>query len=183
MPLLGQHAVHVERNVHDVTHLRAGIIMPRYACTLSNVPTPIRPNHALTMFTRMSSTLKFVHDHAWLHGDVKPSNIFIDFLGNAWLGDYGSSICFDDLRNYTGGTPSFQCSDVDVILSPSQFDCIGLVITFLVKLDLLNVRNASACGWPLEAVSSATKRVEHVPLKAALEASLSSVLVARSRVA
>ena len=77
----------------------------------------------------------------WLHGDVKLSNIFLDYSGDAWLGDpFGSSVRLIEIRcSFTGGTPTFQCGDVLVKREPLRFDLIGLAMSVLVLLWLLQI--------------------------------------------
>jgi serine/threonine protein kinase len=92
---------------------------------------------------RIAPAIEFIHDKEWFHGDVKPSNIFIDSTGLAWLGDYGSSSQYKFNSRFQGGTVVYQCSDVSLQEQPRQFDNLGLVISLLVKLDLLKIENES----------------------------------------
>ena len=76
----------------------------------------------------------------WLHGDVKPSNIFLDYSGDAWLGDFGSSLWLIEIRcSFTGGTPTFQCGDVLVKREQLRFVLISLATSVLVLLWLLQI--------------------------------------------
>lgn len=164
----GQYSVTYGDGTSDSALVRAGIFMPLYGCTLETLPS-LTADDALEIVTRMSATLDFLHDCNWLHGDVKPSNIFIDHVGKAWLGDYGSSVQFSSVESFTGGTPAFQCVDVSYITSPERFDRTGLAISLLCKLGVLQISSSSQNrGWHLEAVVNGISRVGNEPLKTAL---------------
>jgi eukaryotic-like serine/threonine-protein kinase len=61
----------------------------------------------MRVLDRIEPSLRFIHAGGWLHGDVKPSNIFIDVEGGLWLGDFGSSVKHGDIRaRFGGGTPA-----------------------------------------------------------------------------
>lgn len=116
-----------------------GIIMPSYACTLHEIPKPISNEYALKLLNRLAPAISFIHDKKWLHGDVKSSNIFIDSAGLAWLGDYGSSQPYSKVKFYAGGTPPYQCQDVSYATHSRLFDNLGLVISVLDKLGVLDI--------------------------------------------
>jgi hypothetical protein len=125
-----------QRNHSAKKSLSFGILMPHYCCTLGNVPSPIDGNDAEATFMRIIAAIRFIHSHQWMHGDIKPSNIFIEQNGIKWLGDFGSSVRYSDLHDFTGGTPMYQCSDVKPGDDPLKFDCVGLVLSILDKLDV-----------------------------------------------
>ena len=168
LDLTGEHAVSLAGGGADVTPLRAGILMPRYACTLSNIPTPLPPSLALRVLSRMVVALRAVHDAGWVHGDVKPSNIFIDFMGDAWLGDYGSSCRISDVSSYTGGTPAFQCADVGVE-EHVRFDNACLAVTLCSAVGMLRPEQAPLGGWPVALLQAAIEAVADASLKEALK--------------
>jgi serine/threonine-protein kinase len=149
--------------------LRAGILMPHYACSLSAVPVPAEPASARRILSRMAAALDAVHAAGWLHGDVKPGNIFLDSAGEPWLGDYGSSCPYGQLAEFTGGTPAYQLEGLDAMAAPVQFDRAGLAVTLLCLLGLLQLRYAPAAGWPAAAAQAAVARVEDEALRTALE--------------
>lgn len=115
--------------------LTHGILMPPYWCTLEDIPRPVKTGRILSILNRICPALDFIHQSGWLHGDVKPSNIFLDVDGNAWLGDYGSSIKASDTLSYTGGTPKYQLADVHVT-EGERFDRAGLVLSLLCLLSV-----------------------------------------------
>ena len=84
----------------------------------------------LELASRLAPTLRFLHTGGWLHGDVKPCNNFLDYSGDAWLGDYGSSMPLGLVESrYTGGTPAYQCSDLMAAREPLRFYLAGLAIS------------------------------------------------------
>ena len=166
--LNGEHAVLLAGGGADVTPLRAGILMPRYACTLSNIPQPMDVSWALRVLSRMSASLRAVHAAGWVHGDVKPSNIFIDFAGDAWLGDYGSSRRVSDVASYTGGTPAFQCADIGVE-ELARFDRVCLAVTLCSAMGVLQPQRAPTVGWSAASLHAALAALADAPLKVALE--------------
>ena len=168
LKLEGTHAVHLAGGGADSTDLRAGILMPRYACTLSNIPQPMDASWALRVLTRMSTTLAAVHDAGWVHGDVKPANLFIDFAGDAWLGDYGSSCRTSDVAAYTGGTPAFQCTDITVE-ELARFDRACLAVSVCSAVGVPQPRLAEQRGWPMDVLQASVAALADAPLRAALE--------------
>ena len=109
--------------------LTYGLLMPFYAHTLEECPIPYDADYA---FPELLAAVEFMHSKEWMHGDIKPSNIFVDFKGKAWLGDYGSSVKFSDSDSFSGGTELYQCG-VDRRKFPKLFDYTGLIISFLAK--------------------------------------------------
>jgi hypothetical protein len=71
LELGGEHEVLLAGGSTDVTQLRSAILMPRYACTLSNIPPPLDAAWALQVLARMVPSLRVLHVCGWLHGDVK----------------------------------------------------------------------------------------------------------------
>ena len=119
--------------------LRAGILMPNYSYTLHDIPKPIHIEVATELFNRLSRAIDFLHDREWLHGDVKSANIFCKDDGHAYLGDYGSSVRYKNLLSFTGGTPRYQCADVDHNEDPRRFDRVGLLLSLLEKLGTIEL--------------------------------------------
>ena len=121
--------------------LQKGVLMPRYASSLCENPIPLSAAYALACGQRILRALQCMHRCGYLHGDVKPGNIFVDHMGAAWLGDYGSSVKFASLKIFLGGTPRYQCSEV----SPDagvKFDFMGLALTLLEKLGVLKLAHS-----------------------------------------
>lgn len=106
-----------------------GLLMPSYSMTLSSMPVSMNGPHAIWFFDILLPVVNFIHSKEWMHGDIKPSNIFIDSSGKPFLGDYGSSVKYCDLESFSGGTPLYQCADVQYISQPRKFDLVGLVLS------------------------------------------------------
>jgi hypothetical protein len=118
------------------------ILMPPYWCTAADIPPPASKARVMSLLARISPALDFIHQAGWIHGDIKPTNIFLDVAGVAWLGDYGSSIRATDHEIFTGGTVKYQVSDVTVVQG-SRFDRVGLA---LVLLDMLGLKFGKKCS-------------------------------------
>jgi hypothetical protein len=166
--LRGTHTVTLAGGGGSPTHLRAGILMPRYACTLSNIPKPMDATWALRVLTRMSTSLHAVHAAGWVHGDVKPSNVFIDFAGDAWLGDYGSSCRTSGVALYTGGTPAFQCAEITVE-EVARFDRACLAVSICSAMGAPQPELAAQRGWPMDILLASVAGLADAPLRAAVE--------------
>jgi len=75
--------------------------------------TPIEPAEALHIARQIADALGHAHDRGVVHRDVKPSNILIDPLGNAYLADFGLAqvIGEDDEATRAAGTPQFMAPE------------------------------------------------------------------------
>jgi len=142
-----------------------GVLMPLYSGTLARIPTPAGEDYAMKVIERIEPTLRFLNQRGWLHGDVKLSNIFLDYEGSAWLGDFGTSVLFA-AGDFSGGTPSFQCESVGALEEPLRFDLIGLAVSVLGLLGLLKSSKASMEGWSIDVLKSSTLRISNSMLKA-----------------
>jgi hypothetical protein len=158
-----RHSVKLTEGRSEDKFLTDGILMPAYAATIDKFPVPIDEGFARIILGRMEPTIRFINAHGWLHGDVKPSNIFLDYKGDVWLGDFGSSVTLLDMGKFQGGTFAFQCEDLDAATDPLRFDLTGLVITIVALLGLLKPR--SGIAWPRAAVVSAVERVTNAELR------------------
>ena len=147
-----------------------GLLMPCYASSFGDLPAPIPYNYALEVFSRIIAAIDFIHDGGWLHGDVKPGNIFCESNGDVWLGDYGSSVPYDELRTFTGGTPKYQCGDVCHMNRARLFDGVGLVLSLLERLGVLALRggDGNLCLDDVLAAVSELSGTDEDALKAAI---------------
>ena len=73
-------------------------------------------------FIQIACGLRYLHDKRFIHGDVKPGNVFVDCSNNAILADFGSSFILpagQDSVTTWGGTrghigPEFDNSNTPV---------------------------------------------------------------------
>ena len=123
--------------------VQVGILMPRYSSSLYDNPFPLTDEYALVVGERILLALNCMHECGYLHGDVKPGNVFVDQTGAAWLGDYGSSVTLDAVKaKFTGGTPRYQCAEVESFDDPRLFDFMGLALSLLEKLGVITLKSS-----------------------------------------
>jgi hypothetical protein len=165
----------------DATPLSGGILMPSYPLTLAQAPLQVALRQGARILARLEAALDFLAAHGWVHGDVKPSNIFLcGITGDAWLGDFGSSVRIAEARaEFQGGTPSFQVQGVAVEAPGAAFDRAGLVVSLLVAAGMLEAGSRDSLAWPRQVVQAAIARLSGMEgggnLGAALRAALARV--------
>lgn len=139
--------------------------MPAYHCSVSDIPSPLMDEEfILHQGRRIQQALATMHCEGYLHGDVKPSNIFVDSAGLWWLGDFGSSVPLARARQeFRGGTLLFQCEGVDA--DTPRFDFHGLAITILSKMSLLPDQPVARVIWQRLEVEVAVQTVLAPPLR------------------
>lgn len=76
-----------------------------------------------------------MHSKNCVHVDVKPTNIFIDTEGNAFLGDFGSATALG-ASLFGKGTPEYQPPELNSRATP-QLDFACLATTLAEKANLL----------------------------------------------
>jgi serine/threonine protein kinase len=79
LPLLEVHPEYLEGEV---------TVMPLMPQTLADLD-PIFASEAIHYTRRILTALEFCHGRGVIHGDVKPTNVFLDERGAAFLGDFG----------------------------------------------------------------------------------------------
>lgn len=114
-----------------VKQVTAGILMPKYELDLHSLPIPVHPSLCRHIFTDLLIAVQYIHSKGWMHGDIKPQNIFLDASGVPRIGDYGSSVSIMNLGAFRGGTFKYQCVEVSYMHTPERFDCVGLILSML----------------------------------------------------
>lgn len=126
---------------------KSGLVMPVFACSLScfNVDRKADPRlleaPVLQGITQIAHALTVLHKHNITHNDIKPSNIFVDFNGAWYLGDWGSCY-FEGLSEkkfqYTVSFAPTDFAKNGIKRNSRNFDQLLLVVTALVVLGLLD---------------------------------------------
>lgn len=139
---------------------REGILMPPYWCTLGDIPPPVSTAMVLKVLHAICPALELLDDSGWIHGDVKPSNIFLDTAGNPWLGDYGSSVKQSDaVAVFSGGTPKYQLPDV-CVEQGGRFDRVGLALSLLEVLGVKLPNNGTLDDFKVLLANTTTMDME-----------------------
>ncbi|HEY5950116.1 MAG TPA: alpha/beta fold hydrolase, partial [Kofleriaceae bacterium] len=75
--------------------------------------TPIAPAAAINIAVQIASALAHAHSRGVIHRDVKPSNILLDPIGNAYLADFGLAALLDEREpeDERGGTPQYMAPE------------------------------------------------------------------------
>jgi serine/threonine-protein kinase len=75
--------------------------------------SPITPQDAVDITLQIAAALAHAHERRVVHRDVKPSNILLDKVGNAYLADFGlAALLDDDDRDDTrAGTPQYMAPE------------------------------------------------------------------------
>ena len=102
---------------------------------------PLPLGHLHPWLPRVASALDHIHSQGMMHRDVKPTNVFFDADGQAFLGDFGIAKPLDPLGAKTGetltathmaiGTPEYMAPELYVVgAKPSgAVDQYALAIT------------------------------------------------------
>lgn len=104
----------------------------------------LRPGAALNLLRSVLRGLAILHDHGFVHGDIKPTNIMIDIQGAVKLVDLGRATRIGEQVNILLGSPLFMAPEIhrrEPGLVQSDIFSAGLV-----GLELLNNRKISVLG-------------------------------------
>jgi len=102
---------------------------------------PIAPSQLHEWLPGVASALDAIHTHGMIHRDVKPTNIFFDAFGHAFLGDFGIAKATDTAGAKTGqtltatnmsiGTPEYMAPELinQSVNLTGQVDQYALAVT------------------------------------------------------
>lgn len=74
--------------------------------------TSLEPRDAIDIVLQIADALAHAHAQGVVHCDVKPSNILLDTVGNAYLADFGLAAILDEGdHDHGGGTPQYMAPE------------------------------------------------------------------------
>jgi len=125
------------------------LVMPRLVgCTLATwiQQSPQRLPVALWAVRQAAQALVAVHESGWVHGDVKPANLFVGSQGHVTLLDLGFAHPKGKTRTLTFvGTPNYAAtetlSEPQVSEAPSDVYSLGKVLLDLLAWTSPTVRH------------------------------------------
>jgi len=69
-----------------------GIVFPLMSGTLYGIPRACHPSSTLAELREIVRAVEKLHQRGFVHMDITGNNIFLDFQGHWFLGDYGSMV-------------------------------------------------------------------------------------------
>ena len=107
------------------------LLMPRYVESLARsgvYPVSLVAREA----SRITAALKYMHSHGYVHMDVKGDNVFVDFNGAWFLGDFGSACGIGEpIRT---STPIYYHCGMGPVALP-KYDWFMLLVLLMVELE------------------------------------------------
>ncbi len=79
---------------------------------IENNRVSLHPGFALYLIRNILRGLTVLHDHGFIHGDIKPTNIMIDVQGRVKLVDFGRAVRIGEKVNILLGSPLFMAPEV-----------------------------------------------------------------------
>ena len=111
----------------DHKSIRWDVLMPKYVCPMT-ICLNCNPEHVLKWCRHIKIALDHMHSVELCHIDLKLDNIFLDYNGDAFLGDYrGSTLIGHEIREESVG---YFPSDLGTIATP-LIDHLLLIVTAL----------------------------------------------------
>jgi serine/threonine protein kinase len=71
----------------------------------------VQPGIAVYIMRQILRALEVLHEHGFVHSDVKPSNVMIDRLGNARVIDFGRAVRIGEKVSMLLGTPYYMAPE------------------------------------------------------------------------
>jgi serine/threonine protein kinase len=148
----------------DGRHKRA-LKMPIYPATLQHIPC-LSPAAALKIGGDVLAALQHMHKCGFGHCDVKAPNIFINYSGDALLGDYGAvrELGADADEKTLSHVPVDPPTHVDVDHATPALDHLLLAVTLLERMQLLQLQGPHQLR--MASVQLAVARVTDTELRA-----------------
>jgi len=79
---------------------------------VENNRVSLNPGFALYLMRNVLRGLTVLHDHGFIHGDIKPTNIMLDVQGRVKLVDFGRAVRIGEKVNILLGSPLFMAPEV-----------------------------------------------------------------------
>lgn len=99
-------------------------------------PTAIQPGVALYIMRHVLRGLETLHNHGFLHADVKPGNIMLDRIGYAKLVDFGRAVRINEPMSILLGSPMYMAPEVhrrEAFHVQSDIYSAGLVLLEMLR--------------------------------------------------
>lgn len=159
-----RHIVPVEMAIFD-DNGKTGLVLPMFALSLSSVnsdgkaDSELLENCIFKGITQILLALESFHSKNIRHNDIKPSNIFIDFKGGWFLGDFGS--CYFEgldskMINYTASFAPIDLLKNRIRRNTPGYDKLLLLITALVVLGRLDISHSFTMQNVLDGIEAVT---------------------------
>lgn len=135
--------------------------------------TPMDPAMAIRLARQIASALAHAHERGLVHRDVKPANVLLDKLGNAYLADFGLAVAEGELPEASAGTPAYaapeQWTGGAVTGAVDQYAVARILAEMLIGASLPNdwvkTREQLPAHLPQALVDTLARALEVVPEK------------------
>ena len=120
-------------------HQVCGLLMPKYDRSLAIDESNISLDVIYRRAKEMETALGYMHSKSVIHMDIKPANIFIDYQGTWWLGDYGS--CVTEGDSILSTTEFFYPTKIIGTPARAAYDwymLCGVVVSKMMNGDLIH---------------------------------------------
>jgi serine/threonine protein kinase len=103
---------------------------------LNNGKVSIKAGAAVFILRNVLRGLSGLHEHGFIHGDIKPTNVMIDIQGTVKLVDLGRAVRIGEHVNILLGSPLFMAPEMhrrEASYEPSDLFSTGLLALELLK--------------------------------------------------